>query len=407
MKLNITVASLILLSFSACQKDIDQPNNATKTVTFNIGYNQTRMVGYELIITETTGELLLDTIIFTSNKIAHTVNAKGDAFNITTIGKDSAGRLTINTFKGVNSVNWDITPFPFKYAMHPGTPPSGVKNSITYTNIPTTPPNSNMPAFVFTTLFSRQATTMGFNMPYSISVEYDRTNPPLTLVIIPGLKLYKLHEANSASSTIDLAKMDTAVSISYSKGTGYNRYLSLWGYPTAGDYQNWVHLFYPLFILKDTVLFYPKSNLIKEYELTGQYQNSKETYEFYNLANSVPTSINFLDSTYFTSSYNNKKFQISFPKDKPTYYSLRLISANFSWNVYVPLDETTLDVQELINTLKTQWINKSDLENHKLNSVMIDQITDFTYPAVLDYIYNPKELEKKKIKTFRTYRKYL
>ena len=381
MKKYFFPALLLLCILGSCKKDPGSTDRSSETQKLNVAVAYTQndpgINTFELIISDTDGNVLLDTIGAIKTKIITELTTKTKLVNLTVIApQNSPLHYVARTFIGVNPEKWDLITHDIYYNSPIYFPPS-TPATLHYINAPSgSPLFTNSPAPVQNTITTGAGT---------IDVSYARAAGGYTYLVMPSSDLYKLYNPATDAYTVDLAQMSTAIHSNFNIPASYQTLL-IFSFP----------FMYPGFDL-----VYPKtSTVFQKYEFWGIWsdQNSR-SLNYYSYNDTVPTTASFFsESDYVIHSNQPDNFNIEFPAIRPSLCRIDCSTDKIDWRIYSSPNSAQHPVS-LLTSLHSTYLKSEDLTNLKITGFYFEKAAGFDYGDYLGYVFNPDLLNKKLLKS--------
>ncbi len=246
--------SLLLFCLFACKKNNDTHPSSGGTPTGTLSISPSLGYGIELIISETGGKVLMDTMVTNNSTILailHTNDTLVDVTGIDTIGGDGEPTAyIISTYKAVNIARWQ-TAGPGDYVVPLGRLPQPTTANLTYINAPSiqVPPTGD-PYFFNSLLFSdapinasvQTASYTGgaYYTPGKINYQYNQYGNDIDYILFEASGQYNFHTHVTNNDTVDLTEMETGATVKFSRPAEYSTigYCNLVGYWDTTNYAN-------------------------------------------------------------------------------------------------------------------------------------------------------------------------
>lgn len=411
MRLNlICVLSVISLSYTiySCKKDdqriapVPPPvtdstkTDSTKTGSININLS-TSAPGEEIIITETGGKILLDTMSPYPNALVATLNTTQTLVDFSVVDYDTANvQYVIKTYKGVNPSKWlsvDAQSYKVQY-------PTGnfVEGNIVYKNLPAVPFNP-----VWIADWAVGTTGGGFSYPPGYLVISDFTEYNLTnyiYLLSPSAGLYNFHIPQGINDTVDLSQMDTAIMLDFKLPAPFTiQFCKLYGIMDTTDLSKSIWLYtnnmggVPIPDLE-----YP-SKLVQEMELNvTALTGTKGSADYYSYGNTISPNLPLLDQSAYTLSttqFNN--FTEQFTTVHPSYYYSQWTGGKINYQLYASPDSTNLNPQALLTSLNSKILQGQALSGLSLSTFYFENATGLDYADFFSYEHNPVQLKSQRV----------
>ena len=409
--LALSVSMLLCLAVACKKSDNPVPTTPPNTpppdttkplATMNINLTYGGGPGYfELVISETGGKVLLDTVPPYNGNIVAALKTNQTLVDVTYITYDSSSkRYVINTNKGVNPSNWTSL---FGGGILPsfGNLSSSVLSTTLYTNIPT----SLLPysSYMWITDYSSSAGgSPDLSTPGQYLLHYDqysKNNYVYFLMPMPGL--YNFHLPKGIKDTVDFSHPDTAVKMNFNKPAQYTvQNCMLFGIMDTTDFSKslWLYSTYPNSGLPD--IEYPRK-FVQKYEFGVTATNANNGIaNYFSYGDSIPSTLPLVDeSAYSLTSIQNNNFSVKFNSVKPTFYYTRWQNPNILWLLYASPDSAVLNPVGLLSNLKSKRLQGQDLSSLALTLMSYENVPGLDYPGYFAYVCNPALVQSKRLAT--------
>lgn len=420
--------SLLLFTIAACQKSSApaQPSRPTTAsadslkLNFSIDYPQD--VTIELLLTEPSGKLLLDTIVNfaanTTTKFTAGAATIATRFDFTTVILVS-GTSTYNvvTYKGVNPATWN-TIYPDDYRIkYPENLGISVTNQF-FTNLPAGAIPAGSDAwyhFVLNSYYATANSGFGYDATHNtLDVNTYRFyyNPTYIYLLFPDLGLYRFYSPASAADTISLSRMDTATALTINRTPSNNLFITssaLYGIVDTTDLTKSIALNAP-YVLAHADYYLPKTPMQKyEFILPASDANPLDLVTFYSYDSTIPTTPSYLDPNSFTIlSEQPDSFAIRFNDTLPTYYYVDwLVNGKYTYRVFESPDSTIMHPQRYLTALNPKLVRGIPLTTFQPHDIQIEDVAGFNFASYLSYATNPALLETRRVtKATRLFRSF-
>jgi len=379
-----------------CKKEKDAPKPEVLPnveLSLNVNPGNTSVKTAEIIISELEGKKLLDTVVTTYQMQRVKVRSQAANFIITVIYKlPGFEKFYMNSYVQVRPNNWEIrTNSSFEYAS-PNKIPAFEQATLKYTKYPFSPDNK----FRFTDSYGSGGGGTTLNLFYrELTVNYEKhTGRNFTYLLIPTINKYKIAEVTTNNSVIDLAQMETGTRLKFktSPDNLQKGVTNLFGYPLANNFENflWLHFSSDLNIANDVDLIYPAKQLPHFRLTTTFFDASSNIYEYFSLADSVPSRLNFIDDSFIkinTKTYD--QVDIEFLKEAPTYYAAQWMDANneLEWYVILPPGVTTFKAKEFFTSLGSTLLQGKSYPALRLNRLVLEKADNLTFGSFFDIVF--------------------
>jgi hypothetical protein len=427
MKPLFLTALALLFCFLSCQKHnspapitptgpdtstTTPPKIVDSTLAINLTYSDSNGgLGqtYELIISETGGNILLDSVAAFNVPVAVTLKTKQPSVNVSTvIFIPQFNTYTVNIFKAVQPAQWvEPTPGAKENLSYPNSFPA----KITYLNVPPTSSNnvlfSDLPAPGGVEI----AYVNGLTDPIQLNIGYPgRPNSDnYAYLLLSNLGQYSYHEIKTNNDTVDLSQMDNAVLVHFSKPSQYTMHLPyLYGYLDSTDFTKYQILSVGGDPTAIADLEYPPKNIVpvQNYLVYADATTtSNESVSYSTFSDSVPTVLPWPTTPIYTlGATQNNSFSITFSQ-APTLYSTIWSAGNTSVLIYAPPDSTTQQPLNLINSLKSKMLQGQSLSALKFAGINYSIAPSVDYNGYFNNQCDPVKAATKPLPALMTYNK--
>jgi hypothetical protein len=401
----IALHFLILLTLlSACHKNNSSrpptttvpPNDSTTIGTMKIDLTlpaESNIANSELIISETSGKVLLDTVAAQGTTIVATLQTNATLVDLTYIAfqQIDSNRYSINSYKAVNPSSWTTLNGAsiYKPVTNTGTSASAIA---LYTNVP----HDASAQFSGSILGGINTTFSGS----TFTASYQQYANSYTYLVLPDYGLYKLQAAKSLKDTIDCTTMDTANAVTFNEPSYTLSGSQLFGWVDTTDINSSLSLFYyfpspgsP--VLPDVV--YPRKNIQAFWLSVGwNGPGANESMSANSYGESIPASFNLPPpGSYNISSSQNTAFAIQFNTTKPSYCSINCASGSvFSknvifWTLLFPPDSSSFNPLGILLAQKSKLLQGTDLTTLSLDQFSCENVPGYDYADYLGLVYKP------------------
>lgn len=396
MRIKLLTSVLLIGTLLGCDSDQETTPAPTpeplKTFNFSFRYDthSDEVKDFELILSNTDGEVLLDTLIaFNTN---HSLRLKsGDTkYNLTTVIFDQLiDTYWMKTYIKVNPDKWHL-----QYYIISTEPVEKEMADITYINFPDntgfhfkTIGNTNSNGGHSSALFKNILTISGYNRLLPTDLAY---------IVAPDQGKYMLTEVTSKQTTVNFSEAGNTVKRNYNRPANVTEFRShLYGFTKEGDPNTWIQLYSPIFKEREEYdLQFPPTgfeafNLQISYTDAGGYEHAY-TYN----AKEVPSEVELSPTSDFSVSKSGfDDFMIAFTKDKPSIYQINwaLEDSDFyaRWSISSSPDETSFKPKALLEGLKSKMLEGRNLSLFKLLSVSSRKDKDSNYQDILNSSADP------------------
>jgi hypothetical protein len=386
--------------FSCKKGSLSGGDQSTVPVSFLYHPHIPGIQSFELIVSNLDGSLILDTMELTDLHVRFSLRSRGQRVNVTVIHYDDASfQYTANSFLGVDPSKWNTVTDQVSYYSPVYAPPY-TSATIHYLNAPT-----GDPYFINSSYPSGPVINPGSG---TIDVSYARHSGVYNYLLIPSLGLYNFYMPKTDADTVDLSGMDTAVSMNFTKPSGYKLIFSnLNGYMDTSNFLNYLWLYCNPLIYSGYDLEYPQK-MVQKYEFYGQWlSTNKDQNEYYSFSNSIPASIPFVDDSYFQlGSVDPDSFSVQFPGGNPSYYRTQWTSSNVTWNLYASPGTTLLHPMSFLTGLRSRLLHSADLSGLGHPAFSFELAQGLDYDGYLNYIFMPDQLNRKLLQSSERFSRF-
>jgi hypothetical protein len=405
MRLNLIAAlSILFLSctFYSCKKD-DNPtppapppvtDSTTKPSSININLS-TSTPGEEIIITETGGKVLLDTMSPYPNALVATLNTTQTLVDFSVVSYDTAyTQYVIKTYKGVNPSKWLSVDAGTYYL--PALAGGPTLANVVYKNPPAVSFNG-----IWIADYAGYNLQSGFSYPPGyIVINYSQYSPTNYVYFLLGAAgLYNFHIPQGINDTVDLSHMDTAVMLNFNvPGTFTVSSNRLNGIMDTTDFTKSIWLS-PDDPAGSTAwnIEYPRK-LVQEMELFVTATSPNGSALYYSYGDTISPTLPLLDqSAYTLSSMQFNNFAEKFTTVHPSYYYTQWVGGEINYQLYASPDSTNLNPQALLTSLNSKILQGQTLSGLSLYAFYFENATGFNYADFFSYVHNPAQLKSRRV----------
>ncbi|MES1160256.1 MAG: hypothetical protein ABUM51_05850, partial [Bacteroidota bacterium] len=241
----------------------------------------------------------------------------------------------------------------------------------------------------------------------TLSVSYTHHSNNAVFLFFPYLSLYKYFQPASGKDTIDLSHMDTAVTVNYYNPGYVYTALNVTGVPDTTDPSKNILIYIPTIKVgtDSSALFnlsYP-AKYFQKYELKQYAHKGKDYVYYYSYGRSVPSSIQFLDESYYSiHASQNNNFNVSFSV-RPVYYATEWLNASVDYTLYISPDSAQTHPVEQLASLKCRKLNGIDLNDLTLHTFYFEFSPDFNYVDYISFRNNKAKIDARKWSQISSY----
>jgi hypothetical protein len=366
------IVSSILIS---CQKEDTHPSPKPEPVEHELNFKYVdnfQSTEFELIITDSSGAYLLDTILPVQQMVSAKFRSDETRFNVTTIenrsGSNSNPSYSVKTYYQVALKPWNIN-HDFVLVPKSTAPDLPQGSFINYINTP--PINFTDPSPVFFSGFGGGA---GQGTAY---MNYRQPDPYYAYILFTSSRLYNFHQTAGNNDTVNCAKMDTALSITYRKNFELsNSFRELAGYKKKDDYSTYTRLWDGAFDPVGTTygdFIYPPKGVEQYMAKLIAFDKQGGVHLTRTLADKMPDSLELLDDSYVNiTKKDTDRYEFTFPRGPLTTYSCYLQNARFGWEIFFPSNKTSYkSTDKLIDLKKSKFLNSFNISSTKLSYITL------------------------------------
>lgn len=387
---NALLILLCLVTFAACKKEVTrQPEPpVTQKPTerdFSLAYVNSPSQQIEIIVTDTAARFLLDTLLSVNDMHSLKVYSDQTKFNITTIEHiDSINKINVQTFYQVLPDHWNINQ-PNNVGFYDRDRHTGeVDGSIYYYNVPASVQGQD---FQLGNAFSG-----GSNSDNGMYENYRSKLPFHSCLLFPLQKLYRLYDAASTVDSVDLGKMDTALTYTYQKSSPLKiSWTDVTIFEKKNDPSTRVRFWqsFPPALSPYYDILYP-SRSAQQYlvNFTALDANGRASYTT-QFSDSLQPGVDFLDATYFNIKVQDSlHFDISFPKTQPSYYTVSIGGDNLIWKINLPATKKTFNgADKIIDLSKSIGLHGINYSKMKLTELLLGNGDNMNYTDYYNFIF--------------------
>jgi hypothetical protein len=412
----LSVCFFTAILFYACSKDqtaapVTPPPPKTdpvlpvRTINLNVTYpTQTATGTFELIVSEPSGKVLLDSIAAVNAPVITSVQTRDSLVDFTYIldqGNVSSPytRYLVYVYKGVNPSNWtklNSTLYPITYPLSSGpTTPSQIF-------IPNYPSNA-LPdgivanSFVFDNCnFNLYTNLSYYSSDNTFNLYYDRHAGHSVYFSITHMGLYKLYTPTKNFDTLDVFHMDTLSTTTFTRKfpftINYQIGYSFRGIPDTTDLSTSISFsnFFEPIAPGQGDLQYPKTPMQKYEIILSALDNNNDQLSYYGLVSTIPTDLNLPSASSF-SEVSKEADNISVLFKNPsstTSCQINLGNSLVGATIWSSPDSTTLHPLTLLTNLKSKMLNGVSLDDITPKNFEFLNIPGYSYADYFSYLFN-------------------
>jgi len=417
--LSVTVCLLLTIVVFSCKKDHSpapptDPGTPgpTRHLDLTCLASQARLQKdtskkYELIVAETSGKILLDTVTTYNTHVITDLKTSQTLFDVTVIYNwvvDS--NYNILTYKAVDISSWVNVPGSDSIPGSVSTttpPPPTTSGTITYTNVHTTFLD---PYFINSNGGGSGSQWTGGDI--SSSFYYAPGQP--VYIIFPFTKLYSIHYLTSSADVVDLSKPDTAVGVKFNKPAVYAySNFSLFGFPDTTNFSKLVNMSYYATNLGPNPsgdVVYPGKKVVQKYFFdyafySADNKNYARCYMPY--VDSIPADVVIPDPAWYSFTATPNTVSSDFGTHKPTFYEVNANIGTMYFTITSPADSTVQHPLDFLSSMKSKLLNSRDLSSLKVTSISLATETGLNYQAYCNKQVNLTKISRSQSNTEISY----
>jgi hypothetical protein len=409
----LTAFSVIALciTFYACGKSNSSPSNPNNPVTppppttpivgtmnINLAYADGGSQ-YELIISEPTGKILLDTLSTPPTAIVAALKTNDTLVDVTAIINNGNGATyTAIIYRSINASTLSrLTQTGYNSIGGPLKTGTTTYSQILYENVPPGILFSGLNQVLFTNFYNNPADQIVVSpADNTVAVHYNNDPGNYAYLLLPSVGLYNLHVQANAIDTVDCTHMDTAISLTFDRPEPFTintQYSSFIGIYDTTDLTKVIGL--------SDYLLAPPSRLgvdfeypnipVQKYELSFNATNaSNDVLEFYTYSSTIPKTLPLPKEADFNiSSAQNDNFVVTFPANKPTYYFVQLTCSNATVTMYSRPDSSTMHPVSFLTNLKCKLLRSVNLSLLSPTEFEVNNYNGMNYSTYLPFAADP------------------
>jgi hypothetical protein len=418
-KVVIAVLTLCMACMTACQRThVNPPTPPVDSTTEGViklnlissepYWPDSARTNIELIVSESGGNVLLDTITPANTHITASLSTKATTVNLTNIYYDALKKIYVaQTYLGVNPSGWAGDYSLSYYNPYGPRPADIIPDTITFTNLP------SQKALVFS-----QNPFTGVNQNIATpntAIEIDSIVPGnYAYLLCPTTGQSKMVIPDQSKETVDCSTMDQAASGTFSPSSYFTHYFTnIYGYLDSTNQNSQIWLYINDYVADSTLvntlpqLLYPTKN-IQKYAVTAAFSHGiYELAQWYACSDVVNTNITYPDpGSYTLAATQNTQFALNWNSAKPTYYTTYWGDATVSWTIYSSPDSTMLNPVGLLTAQKSKLLQGQDLTKLTFGEFTFETVNGYNYPGFLGLINDSTQLWKTLVSGGVSYYKY-
>jgi hypothetical protein len=334
---------------------------------------------YELIISETGGRVVLDTVTPYNTPVIVWLKTNQKLLDVTTVRKwATTNDYLVHSYKAIDLTGWVNIPENDSVQLPTGgtAAPAPVTGLLTYTHI-------NVPYGSYYNVLAGGRADIRQTNDINAYATYNASPGDYAYLIFPDLGLYNIHRIVGAGDSVDLSKPDTTVRVSLSRPAAYTTSgFSLAGYPDPGDLSHLVNLAYynrdGSLITDASALVYPGKKGFKKYYfsyyVSGGVNNSFASVNLPYI-DTIPASLPVPDPGWYSVSLTkDTAVSVDFTIHKPTYYDVTAHLGYIQFTLTAPGDSALLHPVPFFLALKSKLLAGQNLRAMQMDNINI--VTD-------------------------------
>jgi hypothetical protein len=406
MKSTFTVSLAILTLLVSCSKHnstgstgtTPPPTSPGTTMTINLA---TIMANQEIIISDSGGKVLLDTIPTYPATLTATLATAQTLLDVTLVYLiPNETNYTVTTYKAVNPSKWTSLGTDYlgpngEAAPYPAMTPANA--SVVYKNTPSIPYGSFYLDDYVNGISPFNVAPVGGYLDVTYP-SYQAGNS--VYLLFPWAGLYNFHIPQTPADTVDLSTMDTVTTINYIKPAGYNDvFTALYGIMDTMDLSKTLNLYFvseavPLG-LPDVE--YPRTQ-VQKLQLLYSFSVGSDYIYYYSYGNTIASSLTWpSESNYEVSSSLANNFAITFNGTQPSRYATTWNCAKAWFTLYASPDSTNTNPQAILSSLNSKLCPSQNLSSPTLSGFYFESTPGLDYAGIFALQHNPALLKAQPI----------
>jgi hypothetical protein len=394
---------ILFCSLLACSKH-DNPPIPPPVGTIHISLSNGAIDDLtEVIISETGGKILLDTLSPFTGKLVADLRTNEKLVNITVIARDTIGKtFGIVTEMGVNPAQWTSL-YGYGGYFAPIEDMPYTVGTLQYKGIPALP------------VFDGVWTSSGLGGAGEGTINMGQSSVPYinyginryVYTLLPHSGLYNFHLLAKVDDIIDLSHLDTAVKVNLQIPAEYKINTAVVvGIMDTTDYNKSLLLWQKSIWTDVPDIEYP-AKLVQRYESEVQVQgNDKNRAICFSYADSVPSHPLLPASSSLTvSSSQNNRLIFSFNGVHPSTCHSFLASGRINWSLNSSPDSTSLQPVKFLTSLNAKMLKGVDLSTLTVNGLQYEIVDGMDYAGYKTFEHTPDLHRSKRIRSAIIYAK--
>jgi hypothetical protein len=359
----------------------------------------------ELIVAETGGKALLDTVVSQSSTITTTLSTNATLADVSVVTYNgSSGKYKAITFKAVNPRNWTTAAeYEFSNWSLPAIQP--VSATITYVNIPFSP---IAPWFVSNNM---QLGGGGSAVGTTLTQNYNWITGTPVYALFPGHQLYYVYTPAGTNDTVDCSMLtpDSAIQLLFTTSVNFlYKFTQVIAVPDSTNLSTALPI-YQSFVAPDPGAVIPRIHKFQKYQVVSDFTNSTDSMEHYemsNLGTSVNTTINYPPTgAYVVNSNQPANFSVSFKNFKPSTCLTVFTNGTFNWHLWTSPDSVSINPGAYLTALRSKVLATQSLSGFSALNFIYILVPGFGYADYLNFGMNSQQSSKVQLPSILTCQK--
>jgi hypothetical protein len=402
MKPSLILSLAILLFFASCSKHnnpdspVTPPTNPPTPVTMKINLT-TSAPNEEIIFSDSGGKVLLDTMSPFPSPLVATLQTAQNLIDIALVTYDtSQSNYQVVAYKAINPSKWSsLEGTGYYHNFYPRLSNPVYIGPVIFKNTPSVSTDYAMVSDYVSSLSASESVPA----PGYLEVFYPQAVPTnYTYLVLPSTGLCNFHipPPGMQPDTVDLAVMDTAVTINFTLPAGYSLdNVSLYGIVDTTDLSKSLYLYNKIAGQPIPDLEYPQK-IVQEMECyvsTSYVGGGGGGAAYYSYGKSIPSNLPFPDPSSFsiTASQGNS-FSFSFSSGNPSYYNTQWSNTKIYLSLFAPGDSTNFNPQGFLTALNSRLLQGQDFSTLKIVNYDFTLLTGMDYSGLVNLEHNPAQL---------------
>jgi hypothetical protein len=366
---------LLIVIFFSCKKDHTPPPPPvivydSQHISLNFPASQIYQQSnpypsyssYELIISETGGRVVLDTITSFNAPVVTWLKTNQSLLDVTTVRNwATTGAYLIHSYKAIDLSGWvNIPDNDSAQPLSGGTTlPPPVTGLMTYAHV-------NVPyGSYYNVLAGGRADVRQSNGTAFMWGGYNASPGDYAYLIFPTLGLFNVHRIVGSTDTVDLSRPDTCATVTFNRSSLYKTSgFTIAGYPDSTDLLHTVQLTYYSALgaaINDAGnMVYPGKKSFQKYTFSYFVSDGvNNNYASVNLpfVDRIPDVVSAPDPSWYTISLSSDTVvTTNFTGHTPTYYNVTTHMGSNQFTLTVRGDSTLVRPVDFYASLNSKWL---------------------------------------------------